>query len=187
MKTIIIDTLEKSGREVALRVSQETGVPFIDNQTILDTAETLGADVAYLKHFEEKNFGSLIYALFSSANRYEQRPVQRAYSALAEAIRILYRQNNGGIFMGKFAAAILSEFDSVFRAFIYSSPMNLSKDSFKRQNMGDLLMQQDNKLNGQNPFTMQADTHYDIVLNTAVTSYDECAKSIIKLAKLPKI
>lgn len=185
MKTIIIETLEKSGREVALRVSQETGVPFIDNQTILDTAETLGADVAYLKHFEEKNFGSLIYALFSGANRHEQRPVQKTYSALAEAIRILYRQNNGGIFMGQFAAAILSEFNSVFRAFIYSSPMDLSEDSFKRQNISEILIEQENKLNGKNSFTMQHDTnHYDIILNTAVTSYDECAKSIIQLAKM---
>lgn len=46
MKTIIIETLGKSGNEVALRVSQETGLPLIDSKTILDTAKTLGADVA---------------------------------------------------------------------------------------------------------------------------------------------
>lgn len=185
MKPIIIETLEKSGREVALRVSENTGVPFIDNKTILDTAETLGADVAYLKHFEEKNFGSLIYALFSGANRYEQRPVHKAYSALAEAIRMLYRENNGGIFMGRFAAAILSQSCSVFRAFVYSSPMELSKDLLKRQNISEILMEQENKLNGEISFDSQYDAgNYDIILNTATTSYDECAKSIIKLAKM---
>ena len=138
MKPIIIETLENSGNEVALRVSQETGLPLIDSKTILDTAETLGADVAYLKHFEKKNFGSLIYALFSGANRYEQRPVQKAYSALAESIRILYRKNNGGIFMGRFAAGILSEFGSLVKAFIYASPMELSENSSKRQNMSEI-------------------------------------------------
>lgn len=184
MKTIIIETLGKSGNEVAFRVSQETGLPLIDSKTILDTAETLGADVAYLKHFEEKNFGSLIYALFSSANRHEQRPVQKAYSALAESIRILYRKNNGCIFMGRFAGGILSEFDSLVKAFIYSSPVELSEDSLTRQNISEILMQQENALNHEKSMALQYDSeNYDIILNTAVTSCEECAKSIIQLAQ----
>lgn len=185
MKTIVIESSEENGKEVALLVSEQTGIPFFDTQTVLDTAEKLGADVAFLKPYEEENFGSLVYSLFISSNRYENRTVQKTLSALAEAIRLLYRKNNGGIFMGKFTAEILSELDMVFVAHIESSNTSQSNHSFKLHDIGDVSQSSNHKLGHPEHFTVcNKGNNYNIMLRKSVKSLDQCANSIIHLAEL---
>lgn len=183
LRTIVIESFVKSGYEIAQKISQKTGMTFIDNRTILDEAEKLGADVAYLKPFEEKNFGSLIFSLFSNPNRFEQHSVHHSYNALAEAIRILHRKNKGGIFMGRFAAAILSELEPVCIAYVYSAPINLSKYYLSTSNTAKPLDVQRQHPQEKKIFSIHdEDVYYDIILNTNITSVDECAKTIIRKA-----
>lgn len=185
MKTIVIESSKESGKEVALRVSKQTGIPVFDTQTVIDTAEQLGADAACLKQYDEENFGSLVYTLFISSNRYENRTVQRSFSALAEAIRLLYHKHNGGIFMGKFAAEILSELDTVFIAHIEPSNISQSNCSFKQHNIGAVSKPMNHKLGHSEHFTVASNgDHYNIVLQKSVKSLDQCANLIILLAEL---
>lgn len=197
MKTITIDrTFGSGGREVALRISEKTGVPYFDSEIILKAAEDFGVDVGVLKNYDENYVGSLIYnlSMFSASSEYEQSTIYRTYFAVCETIRKLNRENNGGIFIGRCTDVILSEQCPTVRTFIYSSSMEkriertLEVEEVSRNKSEAFIQRKDKQRRNYYQFFTDnkwgAPTNYDIMLNTATVDYDKCAQIIIDLANM---
>lgn len=196
MKTITIDrTFGSGGREVALRISKMTGVPYFDNDIILRAAEDFGVDVGVLKNYDENYVGSLIYnlSMFSTTNEYEQSAIYRTYFAVSETVRRLRREHNGGIFIGRCADVILDGECPLVRAFIYSSSMEkrvrrtLEQEDVSDEKAETFIQRKDKQRRNYYQFFTDnkwgAPTNYDILLNTSTVDYDKCAEIIIGLAK----
>ena len=196
MKTITIDrTFGSGGREVALRISKITGVPYFDNEIILKAAEDFGVDVGVLKNYDENYVGSLIYnlSMFSASNEYEQSAIYRTYFAVSETMRKLCKENGGGIFIGRCADVILNEIYPTVRAFIYSSSMEkriertLELEDVTRNKAETFIQRKDKQRRNYYQFFTDnkwgAPTNYDLMLNTATIDYDKCAQIIIDLAQ----
>ena len=197
MKTITIDrTFGSGGREVALRISQMTGVPYFDNEIILKAAEDFGVDVGVLKNYDENYVGSLIYnlSMFSATGDYEQSTIYRTYFAVSEAMRKLCREHEGGIFIGRCADVILSDVRPILRTFIYSSSMEkriartLELEDVSQGKAEVFIQRKDKQRRNYYQFftdnQWSAAVNYDIMLNTATVDYDTCAKIMIDLANL---
>lgn len=197
MKTITIDrTFGSGGREVALRISQMTGVPYFDNEIILKAAEDFGVDVGVLKNYDENYVGSLIYnlSMFSATGDYEQSTIYRTYFAVSEAMRKLCREHAGGIFIGRCADVILSDVRPILRTFIYSSSMErriartLELEDVSQGKAEVFIQRKDKQRRNYYQFftdnQWSASVNYDVMLNTATIDYDTCAKIMIDLANL---
>ncbi len=195
MKTITIDrTFGSGGREVALRISKMTGVPYFDNEIILKAAEDFGVDVGVLKNYDENYVGSLIYnlSMFSASNEYEQSAIYRTYFAVSETMRRLCKKNDGGIFIGRCADVILNEIGPIVRTFIYSSSMEkrieraVEVEEVARNKAEAFVQRKDKQRRNYYQFFTDgkwgAPTNYDIMLNTATVDYDTCAQIIVDLA-----
>jgi len=196
LNTVTIDrTFGSGGREVALRLSRLTGMPFFDNDIILRAAENFGVDVGVLKNYDEHYVGSLIYnlSMFSSDGDFESSAVYRTYYAVTETVRRLRAENDGGIFLGRCADVILSEDCPLVRAFIYSSSMEKRVERTMQledvsQEMAESFIQRKDKQrrNYYQFFTDNkwgAPVNYDILLNTGTLGYDKCAGIIAELAQ----
>lgn len=194
MKTITIDrTFGSGGREVALRISRMTGVPFFDNDIILKAAEDFGVDVGELKNNDEHYVGSLIYnlSMFSSEQGADS-PVYRTYAAVSGTVRRLRDENDGGIFIGRCADVILGGECPLVRAFIYSSSMEkriertLMLEDVSDEKAEAFIQRKDKQRRNYYQFFTDrkwgAPTNYDIMLNTATVGYDGCASIIVGLA-----
>ena len=195
MKTVTIDrTFGSGGREVAVLLSQMTGVPLFDNDIILKAAENFGVDVGVLKNNDEHYVGSLIYnlSLFSSDGDFESSPVFRTYFAVSETMRRLRGEHDGGIFMGRCADVILKDEGPIVRVFIYSSSMEKRIErTLRNEDVSDgkaesFIQQKDKQRRNYYQFFTEnkwgAPTNYDIMLNTATLGYEECARIIADLA-----
>lgn len=197
MKTITIDrTFGSGGREVALRISKMTGVPYFDNDIILKAAEDFGIDVGLLRNYDENYVGSFIYnlSMFSTTGEYEQSAIYRTYFAVSEAMRRLCKENSGGIFIGRCADVILSDVRPILRTFIYSSSME--KRIERTTELEDVsvskaeafIQRKDKQRRNYYQFftdnKWSASVNYDIMLNTASIDYDKCAQVIIDLASM---
>ncbi|MBQ5544982.1 MAG: cytidylate kinase-like family protein [Clostridia bacterium] len=197
MKTITIDrTFGSGGREIALQLSQKTGVPFFDNEIILKAAEDFGVDVGLLRNYDENYVGSLIYnlSMFSTTGDYEQSAIYRTYFAVSEAMRRLCKEHEGGIFLGRCADVILADLRPILRTFIYSSSMEMridrtvSLEDVSRAKAETFIQRKDKQRRNYYQFftdnKWSASVNYDIMLNTASIDYDKCADIIIALADL---
>lgn len=197
LKTITIDrTFGSGGREVAMQLSQKTGVPFFDNEIILKAAEDFGVDVGLLRNYDENYVGSLIYnlSMFSTTGDYEQSAIYRTYFAVSEAMRRLCKEHDGGIFMGRCADVILSDVRPILRTFIYSSSMEnriertVSLEDVSHSKAEVFIQRKDKQRRNYYQFftdnKWSAATNYDIMLNTATIDYGRCADIIIELANL---
>lgn len=197
MKTITIDrTFGSGGREVALRISNMTGVPYFDSEIILKAAEDYGVDVGMLKNYDENYVGSLIYnlAMFSASSEYEQSAIYRTYFAVSETMRKLCQESGGGIFIGRCSDVILSESAPIIKTFIYSSSMEqriertLELEDVSRSKAESFIQKKDKQRRNYYQFFTDnkwgAPTNYDLMLNTATVDYDKCAKIIIDLANM---
>lgn len=197
MKTITIDrTFGSGGREIAIRLSQKTGVPFFDNEIILKAAEDFGVDVGLLRNYDENYVGSLIYnlSMFSTTGDYEQSAIYRTYFAVSEAMRRLCKEHEGGIFLGRCADVILADLRPILRTFIYSSSMEMridrtvSLEDVSRAKAETFIQRKDKQRRNYYQFftdnKWSASVNYDIMLNTASIDYDKCADIIIALADL---
>ncbi len=196
MKTITIDrTFGSGGREVALRISKKTGVPFFDNEIILKAAEDFGVDVGVLKNYDEHYVGSLIYnlSMFPANQDFESSAVYRTYFAVSETVRRLRGEYDGGIFIGRCADVILEGQCPLVRTFIYSSSMEKRIErTLKQEDVSDekaetFIQRKDKQRRNYYQFFTDkkwgSPTNYDIMLNTASIDYDECAGIIIALAE----
>ena len=195
MKTITIDrSFGSGGREVGLRLSALTGMPFFDNDIILKAAENFGVDVGVLKNNDEHYVGSLIYnlSMFPSEADFQSSPVYKTYYAVSETVRRLRAEHEGGIFLGRCADVILEGECPLVRAFIYSSSMEkrvsrtLALEDVSEEKAESFIQQKDKQRRNYYQFFTDnkwgAPTNYDILLNTATVSYDECARLIAALA-----
>ena len=195
MKTITIDrTFGSGGREVALRISGMTGVPYFDNDIILRAAEDFGVDVGLLRNYDENYVSSLIYnlSMLSSTGDYEQSAIYRTYFAVSEAMRRLCREYAGGIFIGRCADVILSDVRPIVRTYIYSSSIEkriertLELEDVSRGKAEVFIQRKDKQRRNYYQFFTDnkwgAMTNYDVMLNTDSVDYDKCAKIIIELA-----
>ena len=197
MKTITIDrTFGSGGREIALQLSQKTGVPFFDNEIILKAAEDFGVDVGLLRNYDENYVGSLIYnlSMMSTTGDYEQSAIYRTYFAVSEAMRRLCKEHEGGIFLGRCADVILADLRPILRTFIYSSSMEMridrtvSLEDVSRAKAETFIQRKDKQRRNYYQFftdnKWSASVTYDIMLNTASIDYGKCADIIIELAGL---
>ena len=195
MKTVTIDrTFGSGGREVAVRLSELTGMPLFDNDIILRAAENFGVDVGVLKNYDEHYVGSLIYNLsvFSGERDCESSAVYRTYYAVTETVRRLRAEHDGGIFLGRCADVILEGDCPLVRAFIFSSSMErrvertLALEDVSAGNAEAFIQRKDKQRRNYYQFFTDrkwgAPVNYDILLNTGTVDYDRCARMIAELA-----
>lgn len=192
MKSLAIEREYGSGgRQIGTKISEAAGIPYYDGNLMLEAAKNYGVSLDLLKEYDEQKTGSLLYniALLSGYGQTaSQSKAQGLFYGIQETIKRL-EADGPAVFIGRCSTEILRENQDVVSVYIYSS------DTDKRarcvsQNEGvteaealKLLERKDRQRREYFKFWTGREwsdrTNYDLELNTAKLSADECVKILL--------
>lgn len=199
MKSIAIEReFGSGGREVGRKAAELLGIPFYDEELLLDAAEHGGADLSRLRNFDERQAGSLLYdlALAGNPNQYSERTrLYEMFSLLQGTIRRLAGEKPG-VFIGRCSTNALSGKNGgprAVRAFIYASSLEgrcarvMQTEHVDESEAHRMMRRKDREREQYFRYFTQKNwgdrANYDIQLNTSTMPAEECARILVELAR----
>lgn len=128
-KTIITIGREfgSGGREIGKKLADTLGIEFYDKELLEHTAKESGLCEEILKHHDEKRTASFLYSLVLepynagiASSPYSDMPIdQKVFLAQYDTIKKL-ADKGSGIFVGRCADYVLSDYENVLSVFIHA-------------------------------------------------------------------
>lgn len=198
MKSLAIEReFGSGGREIGMRVAEAAGIPYYDGELIVKAAEAQGVSLDLLKEYDEQHSGKIIYdiallANYNQANSSQQSNIYELLYGIQNTIEKLERKGPA-VFIGRCSTEILRQNPMVVRAYIYSSDEEKKKRRLvKTENIAEtevrkMMEKIDRQRRNYFKFWTQKDwadrRNYDLELNTATFSMEECAELLLWLMK----
>lgn len=193
--------LGSGGRTIGKMVANKLGIPYYDHELIDAAAEKSGLSASFVETTEQKVTNSLLYNLamgtsygygiLKSANAQTLPLAEQVYIAQKDIITE-YANKGRCVIVGRCADQILADRDDVLRVFIYADPAKRAERGVKEYGMTENTalkeIKRSDKERGQhyNGFTEKVwgDRHnYDLLLNSGVLGFENCAKIICSMAE----
>ncbi len=193
--------LGSGGRTIGKMVANKLGIPYYDHELIDEAAEKSGLSAAFVKTTEQKVTNSLLYNLamgtsygygiLKSANAQTLPLAEQVYIAQKDVITE-YANKERCVIVGRCADQILANRDDVLRVFIYADPGKRAERGVKAYGMTENTAMKEIKRSDKersqhyNSFTEKiwGDRHnYDLLLNSGVLGFENCAKIICSMAE----
>lgn len=192
MKSLAIEReFGSGGREIGKRVAELAGIPYYDGEMLIKEVEERGIALDLLREYDEQKTGSILYniALFVNYNQdIKQDKVYEVCYHLQETIRNL-AMRGPAVFIGRCSTEILKENPRAVRAYIYSSEEQkkieriIRTEDVSREEAQKLMERKDRQRKAYFKFWTQKKwsdrNNYDMELNTAVFSVEECSKILL--------
>ena len=195
MKSLAIEReFGSGGREIGMRVAEAAGIPYYDGELIVKAAEAQGVSFDLLKEYDEQYSGKILYDIAMLAN-YNQNTAKQSnvYELLYGIQNTIEKLERKGpaVFIGRCSTEILRQNPLVIRAYIYSSDEEKKKKRLvKTENISEtevkkVMEKVDRQRRNYFKFWTQKDwsdrRNYDLELNTATFSMEECAEMLLWL------
>ena len=195
MKSLAIEReFGSGGREIGMRVAEAAGIPYYDGELIVKAAEAQGVSFDLLKEYDEQYSGKILYDIAMLAN-YNQNTAKQSnvYELLYGIQNTIEKLERKGpaVFIGRCSTEILRQNPLVIRAYIYSSDEEKKKKRLvKTENIAEtevkkVMEKVDRQRRNYFKFWTQKDwsdrRNYDLELNTATFSMEECAEMLLWL------
>lgn len=193
--------LGSGGRTIGKMTANKLGIPYYDRELIDAAAEKSGLSVDFVETSEQRVTNSLLYNLvmggsygygiLKSADTQTLPLAEQVFIAQKAAITE-YADKGGCVIVGRCADQVLAERDDVLRVFLYADPEKRAQRGVKEYGMTkDTVfkeMQRSDKERSRhyNDFTGKhwGDRHnYDLLLNSGVLGFENCAKIICSMAE----
>lgn len=193
--------LGSGGHTIGKMAANKLGIPYYDHELIDSAAEKSGLSAGFVETTEQKVTNSLLYNLamgtsygygiLKSANTQTLPLAEQVYIAQKEVITE-YANKGRCVIVGRCADQILAGWDDVLRVFIYADPAKRAERGVKEYGMAESTAQKEiersDKERSQhyNGFTEKVwgDRHnYDLLLNSGVLGFENCAKIICSMAE----
>lgn len=193
--------LGSGGRTIGKMVANKLGIPYYDHELIDATAEKSGLSASFVETTEQKVTNSLLYNLamgtsygygiLKSANAQTLPLAEQVYIAQKDVITE-YANKGRCVIVGRCADQILANRDDVLRVFIYADPAKRAERGVKEYGMTENTALKEIKRSDKersqhyNGFTEKVwgDRHnYDLLLNSGVLGFENCAKIICSMAE----
>lgn len=195
MKSLAIEReFGSGGREIGMRVAETAGIPYYDGELIVKAAEAQGVSLDLLKEYDEQHSGKILYdiALLANYNQStaKQSNIYELLYGIQNTIEKLERKGPA-VFIGRCSTEILRQNPQVIRAYIYSSDEEKKRRRLvKTENITEaevkkVMEKVDRQRRNYFKFWTQKDwsdrRNYDLELNTAAFSMEECAELLLDL------
>jgi len=193
--------LGSGGRTIGKMVANKLGIPYYDHELIDAAAEKSGLSASFVETTEQKVTNSLLYNLamgtsygygiLKSANTQTLPLAEQVYIAQKDVITE-YANKGRCVIVGRCADQILADRDDVLRVFIYADPAKRAERGVKEYGMTENTALKEIKRSDKersqhyNGFTEKVwgDRHnYDLLLNSGVLGFENCAKIICSMAE----
>ncbi len=193
--------LGSGGRTIGKMVANKLGIPYYDHELIDAAAEKSGLSASFVETTEQKVTNSLLYNLamgtsygygiLKSANTQTLPLAEQVYIAQKDVITE-YANKGRCVIVGRCADQILADRDDVLRVFIYADPTKRAERGVKEYGMTENTALKEIKRSDKersqhyNGFTEKVwgDRHnYDLLLNSGVLGFENCAKIICSMAE----
>lgn len=193
--------LGSGGRTIGKMVANKLGIPYYDHELIDAAAEKSGLSASFVETTEQKVTNSLLYNLamgtsygygiLKSANAQTLPLAEQVYIAQKDVITE-YANKGRCVIVGRCADQILGNRDDVLRVFIYADPAKRAERGVKEYGMTENTALKEIKRSDKersqhyNGFTEKVwgDRHnYDLLLNSGVLGFENCAKIICSMAE----
>ena len=193
--------LGSGGRTIGKMVANKLGISYYDRELIDAAAEKSGLSANFVETTEQRVTNSLLYNLamgtsygygiLKSANAQTLPLAEQVYIAQKDVITE-YANKGRCVIVGRCADQILADRDDVLRVFIYADPDKRAERGVKEYGMTKNTVlkeiQRFDKERSQhyNSFTEKVwgDRHnYDLLLNSGVLGFENCAKIICSMAE----
>ena len=193
--------LGSGGRTIGKMVANKLGISYYDRELIDAAAEKSGLSANFVETTEQRVTNSLLYNLamgtsygygiLKSANAQTLPLAEQVYIAQKDVITE-YANKGRCVIVGRCADQILADRDDVLRVFIYADPDKRAERGVKEYGMTKNTVlkeiQRSDKERSQhyNSFTEKVwgDRHnYDLLLNSGVLGFENCAKIICSMAE----
>ena len=193
--------LGSGGRTIGKMVANKLGIPYYDHELIDAAAEKSGLSASFVETTEQKVTNSLLYNLamgtsygygiLKSANAQTLPLAEQVYIAQKDVITE-YANKGRCVIVGRCADQILADRDDVLRVFIYADPAKRAERGVKEYGMTENTALKEIKRSDKersqhyNGFTEKVwgDRHnYDLLLNSGVLGFENCAKIICSMAE----
>ncbi len=188
-------------RTIGKMVANKLGIPYYDHELIDAAAEKSGLSASFVETTEQKVTNSLLYNLamgtsygygvLKSANAQTLPLAEQVYIAQKDVITE-YANKGRCVIVGRCADQILADRDDVLRVFIYADPAKRAERGVKEYGMTENTALKEIKRSDKersqhyNGFTEKVwgDRHnYDLLLNSGVLGFENCAKIICSMAE----
>lgn len=192
MKSLAIEReFGSGGREIGMKVAKEAGIPYYDSELLRKAAEAQGISVQVLKEYDEKMTGSFLYdiaALTDLTRSFKGENIYEIFYSVQKTIEQL-RMRGPAVFMGRCSTEILKDSPNVLRVFVYASdPASRIRRTVETEGVSEneaakLIEKKDRQRKNYFKFWTQKEwkdfNNYDLELNTATLSTDECADILL--------
>ncbi len=205
MKQIITISRElgSGGRTIGRLVANYMGIPYYDRELIDAAAKLSDLSPKYIEGYEQKATNSFLYNLvmgssygygiLQGSNNQTLPLTEQIYHA-QQAVITKYANEGGCVIVGRCADYILKDRNDILRVFIYSDMDKRLEHSIEAYGMSKATAQKEIERSDRersrhySVFTDKqwGDRHnYDVMLNSGVLGYENCAKIICTIAKGP--
>lgn len=193
--------LGSGGRTIGKMVANHLGIPYYDRELIDKAAEKSGLATKYVESREQRVTNSFLYNLamgtsygygiLQDANRQTLPLSEQIYEAQWEVITKFANQGRC-VIVGRCADQILAERDDVLRVFIYADMDKRVERGIREYGMAKQTARKEIEKSDKersrhyNMFTDKTwgDRHnYDLLLNSSELDYENCARTICRLAE----
>ena len=184
------------GREIGKIVAKLAEIPYYDGELLVKEAETRGISLQLLKEYDEQKTGSILYNIALLANYSQdlnQNKVHEMCYGLQETIRKL-ELHGPTVFIGRCSTEILRDNPRTVRVYIYSSEKDkkieriVRAEGVTKEEAKKMLEKKDRQRRGYFKFWTNKDwadrSNYDLELNTAILSTEECAQILLRAMEL---
>ncbi len=194
--------LGSGGRTIGKMVANRMGIPYYDRELIDEAAKVTGLSPKYVEGYEQRATNSFLYNLvmgssygygiLQSANKQTLPLTEQIYNAQRDVIQ-KYAESGSCVIVGRCADGILKDRDDVLRVFIYADMEKRLKHSIETYGMSketakDEIERSDReRARHYSAFTDKKwgdRRNYDIMMNSGVLGFENCAKIICSTAGL---
>lgn len=194
MKSVAIEReFGSGGRDIGIRIAKEAQIPYYDGQLLIEAAKGYGIEIAALKEFDENKVGSFLYniAMMAGYNQYENMAkINEIFYGMKETIKNLHAEGPA-VFIGRCSTEILRSCEDVVTVFVRCSDKEkrvqriFDKENVDTMQKARRLM--DRKDWGREKYfkfwtkkDWKDEKNYDLVLDTAKFSLEECSEIVLK-------
>ncbi len=193
--------LGSGGRTIGKMAANKLGIPYYDRELIDAAAEKSGLSAGFVETSEQKVTNSLLYSLamgtsygygiLQNANTQTLPLTEQIYIAQKDVITE-YANKGKCVIVGRCADQILAGRDDVLRVFIYADSDKRAERGIKEYGMTkdtalkEIQRSDKERSRHYSGFTDKTwgDRHnYDLLLNSGVLGFENCAKIICSMAE----
>lgn len=194
MKSVAIEReFGSGGRDIGIRIANKAQIPYYDGELLIEAAKGYGIELGTLKEFDENKVGSLLYniAMMAGYNQYENMTkINEIFYGMKETIKNLYAEGPA-VFIGRCSTEILKSCEDVVTVFVKCSDKEKRIDRvFEKEDVDT--MQKARRMMERKDWGREKyfkfwtkkdwkdEKNYDLVLDTAKFSLEECVNILWK-------